>query len=107
MSDVTINRRMWLRIAQFPPLRLAVFGVVMFYMLGYSNKFIGGDGWHRLLQIAVVIGWSAVGFAVYIAWSAWSSAGRSPNWRCPVWAGNSAPAFLSARTLPPAFCSSW
>lgn len=66
MSDVTINRRMWLRIAQFPPLRLAVFGVVMFYMLGYSNKFIGETAGNRLLQIAVVIGWSAVGFAVYI-----------------------------------------
>ena len=66
MSDVTINRRMWLRIAQFPPLRLAVFGVVMFYMLGYSNKFIGETAGNPLLQIAVVIGWSAVGFAVYI-----------------------------------------
>ena len=66
MSDVTINRRMWLRIAQFPPLRLAVFGVVMFYMLGYSNKFIGETAGNPLLQIAVVNGWSAVGFAVYI-----------------------------------------
>ncbi len=66
MSDVTINRRMWLRIAQFPPLRLAVFGVVMFYMLGYSNKFIGETAGNPLLQIAVVIGWSAMGFAVYI-----------------------------------------
>ena len=63
---MTINRRTWLRIAQFPPLRLAVFGVVMFYMLGYSNKFIGETAGNPLLQIAVVIGWSAVGFAVYI-----------------------------------------
>jgi len=66
VSDVTINRRMWLRIAQFPPLRLALFGVVTFYMLGYSNKFIGETAGNPQLQIAVVIGWSAVGFAVYI-----------------------------------------
>ncbi len=38
----------------------------MFYMLGYSNKFIGETAGNPLLQIAVVIGWSAVGFAVYI-----------------------------------------
>lgn len=57
---------MWLRIAQFPPLRLAVFGAVMFSMLGYSNTFIGETAGNPLLQVAVVIGWAAVGFAVYI-----------------------------------------
>ncbi len=57
---------MWLRIAQFAPLRLAVFGVVMFYMLGYSNKFKADTAGNPLQQVAVVIGWSAVGFAVYI-----------------------------------------
>lgn len=66
MNDVTTLKPTWLRIAQFPPLRLAVFGAVMFYMLGYSNKFIGDTAGNPLLQIAVVIGWSAVGFAVYI-----------------------------------------
>lgn len=65
-NDVPTRKPMWLRIAQSPPLRLAVFGVVMFYMLGYSNRFIGATAGHPLLQIAVVIGWSAVGFAVYI-----------------------------------------
>lgn len=58
---------MWLRIAQFPLLRLVVFGTVMFYMLGYSNNFIGETAGNPLLQIAVVIGWAAVGLAVYTA----------------------------------------
>ena len=66
MNDVTTQKPIWPRIAQLPPLRLAVFGVVMFYMLGYSNKFIGDTAGNPLLQIAVVIGWSVVGFAVYI-----------------------------------------
>lgn len=66
MNDVTTQKPRWLRIAQFPPLRLAVFGAVMFYMLGLSNKFIGETAGNTPLQIAVVIGWSAVGFAVYI-----------------------------------------
>lgn len=66
MNAVTTRRQVWRRIVQFPPVRLAVFGVVMFYLLGYSNNFIGKTAGHPLLQVAVVIGWSAVGFAVYI-----------------------------------------
>ena len=66
MNDVTTTKPIWLRIAQFPPSRLAVFGAVMLYMLGSSNKLIGETAGNPLLQIAVVIGWSAVGFAVYI-----------------------------------------
>jgi membrane protease YdiL (CAAX protease family) len=66
MNDVTTPKPMLLRLAQFPPLRLVVFGAVMFYMLGYSNNFKGVTAGNPLLQIAVVIGWSAVGFAVYI-----------------------------------------
>lgn len=66
MTELTTHKPMWLHIAQFPPLRLAVFGAVMFFMLGYSNNFIGITAGNPLLQIAAVIGWSAVGFAVYI-----------------------------------------
>lgn len=66
MNDVTTQKPMSLRIAQLPPLRLAMFGAVMFFMLGFSNNFIGATASNPLLQIAVVIGWSVVGFAVYI-----------------------------------------
>lgn len=66
MNDVTAQKPMLLRIVQFPPLRLAMFGAVMFFMLGYSNNFMALTASNPLLQIAVVIGWSAVGFAVYI-----------------------------------------
>lgn len=66
LLTVTTHQPRWLRVAQFPPLRLAVFGTVMFYLLGYSNNFLGKAAGNPLLQIAVVIGWSAVGFAVYI-----------------------------------------
>lgn len=66
LNDLSARKPMWLRIVQFPLLRLAVFGTVMFYMLGTSNKFIGETAGNPLLQIAVVIGWSAVGLAVYI-----------------------------------------
>lgn len=65
MPEPTAQTPLWLRIVQYPPVRLGIFGVIMFYMLGYSNNFMGQAAGNRLLQIAVVIGWSAVGFAVY------------------------------------------
>ncbi len=55
----------WLRILQYPLVRLAIFGTIMFYMLGFSNNFMGQAAGDRLLQLAIVIGWSAAGFAVY------------------------------------------
>ena len=38
----------------------------MFCMLGYSNKLMGDAAGNPLRQIAIVIGWSAVGLAVYL-----------------------------------------
>jgi membrane protease YdiL (CAAX protease family) len=67
MHDMTVAQPLWLRVVQYPPVRLALFGVVMFYMLGYSNNFMGQVAGNKPLQLAVVLGWSAVGFAVYIA----------------------------------------
>lgn len=65
MNDATMNKPMWLRIVQYPPVRLAIFGTIMFYMLGFSNNFMGQAAGNIWAQIAIVIGWSAAGFAVY------------------------------------------
>ena len=66
MTEAAIpDRALALRILQFPLVRLAVFGVIMFYMLGYSNNFMGQAANNKPLQLAIVIGWSAAGFAVY------------------------------------------
>jgi membrane protease YdiL (CAAX protease family) len=65
-SDVTNpTTPTWLRVLQYPPVRLAVIGTIMFYALGFSNNFMGQAAGNKWLQLAVVIGWSAVGFAVY------------------------------------------
>ena len=65
MTDVTTTKPTWLRIAQYPPVRLAVLGTIMFFMMGYSNHFMGLVAGQPLLQLAIVIGWAAVGFAIY------------------------------------------
>lgn len=56
---------LWLRIVQYPPVRLATFGTIMFYMLGFSNNFLGQAAGNIWAQIAILIGWSAAAFAVY------------------------------------------
>jgi uncharacterized protein len=67
MNDLTVPNAtpMWLRVVQYPPVRLAIFGVIMFYMLGFSNNFMGQAAGNTWARIGIVIGWSAAGFAVY------------------------------------------
>lgn len=55
----------WLRILRYPPVWLGIFGTIMFYMLGFSNNFMGQAAGHPITQTAIVIGWSAAAFAVY------------------------------------------
>lgn len=67
MHDLTMQKATpgWLRIIQYPPVRLGIFGTIMFYMLGFSNNFLGQAAGQIWVQIAILIGWSAAAFAVY------------------------------------------
>lgn len=65
MPDITAPRPLWLRIVQHPLVRLGVLGTVMFFMLGFSNHFLGQAAGNIWAQIGIVIGWSAAAFAVY------------------------------------------
>ena len=67
MHDLTVPKATpgWLRIVQYPPVRLGIFGTIMFYMLGFSNNFLGQAAGQIWVQIAILIGWSAAAFAVY------------------------------------------
>jgi membrane protease YdiL (CAAX protease family) len=67
VHDLTVAKAApgWLRVIQYPPVRLALLGCVMFYMLGFSNNFLGQAAGKIWAQIAILIGWSAAAFAVY------------------------------------------
>jgi hypothetical protein len=41
VPEAAKQKPMWLRIVQYPPVRLGIFGTIMFYMLGFSNNFLG------------------------------------------------------------------
>jgi membrane protease YdiL (CAAX protease family) len=65
MTEISPAAPPWLRVLQYPPVRLALLGAIMFFMLAQSNNFMGQAAANPLVQIAVVAGWCAVGFAVY------------------------------------------
>ncbi|MDM7956066.1 CPBP family intramembrane glutamic endopeptidase [Blastomonas sp.] len=65
MENLPSRPPMWLQGLQWPPVRLAMIGFVMLMMLMQSNTFMVQAKGQPLLQIAIVIAWAALGFAVY------------------------------------------
>jgi uncharacterized protein len=63
MSDIPIIRPLWLRIVQFPLLRLVVLGVPAFYCLAVSNTFMSENKPRADVTItaAAAMGWLALG----------------------------------------------
>ena len=64
MDGIATRRPVWMRIAQFPPLRLLVLGGVLFWMLAVSNGLMGRAA-GPLQGLAAVAAMAALGFAVY------------------------------------------
>jgi membrane protease YdiL (CAAX protease family) len=57
---------LWLRVAQFPLVRLIVLGGVIFQMLGLSNAFMSEASASPMAAIGVAAGMTTLGLAVYV-----------------------------------------
>lgn len=67
MYDTKVAKRpLWLRILQHPLVRLVVIGGPMFLMMALTSYFTAKVPGEPLKAIAIVIGWGALGFAVYL-----------------------------------------
>ncbi len=72
MTDAVQPAPTWLRILQFPPIRLVLLGAPLFYCLGFSNAFMGENEGNPLNQAIAAMGmialamWIYVGFARFI-----------------------------------------
>lgn len=72
MTDDVRPTPTWLRILQFPPIRLVLLGVPLFYCLGFSNAFMEENKGHPVVAIIAAMGmialaiWIYVGFARFI-----------------------------------------
>ena len=72
MNDTAEATPLWLRILQFPPLKLFLLGVPLFYCLGFSNAFMEQNKGSPIMAAIVASAmialamWIYVGFARYI-----------------------------------------
>ncbi len=61
----------WLRILRNPGVRLLLLGFVLFYTLGFSNRFMAAQAGSPLATIAVAAGMVALGLAIYAGFVRW------------------------------------
>lgn len=72
MNDTADPTPTWLRILQFPPIKLFLLGYPLFYCLGFSNAFMEQNAGVPLARAVAVLSmialamWVYVGFARYI-----------------------------------------
>ena len=60
---------LWLRILQFPPVRLFLLGYPLFYCLGYSNAFMEQNKGNILPMIVAAMGMVALAMWVYVGFA--------------------------------------
>lgn len=87
MNDQTETTPAWLRILQFPPIKLFLLGCPLFYCLGFSNAFMDENKANPLPATVAAAGmialamWVYVGFAHYIERRSPSDLAFSPGLR--------------------------
>lgn len=69
MSDQTEPAPLWLRIVQFPPIRLFLLGFPLFYCLGFSNAFMEQNAGIPLARAVAVVSMIALAMWVYIGFA--------------------------------------
>lgn len=69
MSDQTEAAPLWLRILQFPPIKLILLGTPLFYCLGFSNAFLELSAGNHVLASFGVAGMVALAMWVYVGFA--------------------------------------
>jgi len=78
MNDNDAVVPVWLRILQFPPIRLFLLGYPLFYCLGYSNAFMEQNKGNILPMIVAAMGMVALAMWVYVGFARFVER-RSPS----------------------------
>lgn len=69
MTDHTEPSPLWLRILQFPPIRLFLLGYPLFYCLGFSNAFMEQNAGIPVARAIAVLGMVALAMWVYLGFA--------------------------------------
>lgn len=59
----------WLKLLQYPPVRLALLGTPLFYCLGFSNAFMEENKGHPVNQAIAAMGMIALAFWIYVGFA--------------------------------------
>jgi membrane protease YdiL (CAAX protease family) len=87
MNDATSSAPLWLRILQFPPIRLVLLGVPLFFCMGLGNTFLDQYKASPIMAVVAVAGmialamWIYVGFARFVERREPSDLALSPGLR--------------------------
>ncbi len=68
MEQSLRTQPVWLRILQFPLIRLIVLGAGLFYLMGKTESFIQVFNDSPAIGVAIAVGMALVAMAIYIAW---------------------------------------
>ncbi len=69
MNETTAPAPLWLRILQFPPIRLVLLGVPLFFCMGLGNTFLDQYKASPIMAIVAVAGMIALAMWVYVGFA--------------------------------------
>jgi membrane protease YdiL (CAAX protease family) len=71
MNDTTPTTPVWLRILQFPPVKLLLLGGMLFYCIGFSNLFMSENKGATLPATIAAVAMIALAMAIYFGFARW------------------------------------
>ena len=71
MIDTTPTTPLWLRVLQFPPVKLLVLGGMLFYCIGFSNLFMSENKGVTLPATIAAVAMIALAMAIYFGFARW------------------------------------
>lgn len=71
MNENASTTPMWLKILQFPPIRLLLLGVPLYYCIGFSNLFMSENKGFTLPSTIAAAAMIALAMAIYVGFARW------------------------------------
>lgn len=71
MSETTPTTPLWLRILQFPPVRLLLLGYMLYYCIGFSNLFMSENKGATLPSTIAAMAMVALAMGIYFGFARW------------------------------------
>ncbi len=71
MNETTTTTPLWLRVLQFPPVRLLLLGYMLYYCIGFSNLFMSENKGATLPSIIAAMAMVALAMGIYFGFARW------------------------------------